>query len=339
MIEHIKPYITRAERKAVNKYLKSGRYLTESVYTEQFENELAAFLGVPHVSMVPNGTSALYLSLLAAGVGPGDKVFVPDYTMIATANAVRMVGAEPILVDIDEGHHCMDVATAKGKAKALIYVEINGRAGNLEAARTYCEKNKITFIEDSCQSFGSEHNGRKLGSFGRFAAFSLGFHKIITTGQGGFIVSNNQKDYETIERLKDFGRLQGGNDVHDHLGFNFKFTDLQAVFGLEQLKTIDWRIEKKKQLFEWFWGYQPDHVPWFLEVFVTNRDDVYEEMKEAGISTRKLYPPIHTQKIYKSRKKFPMATSISEHGLWLPSSLHLKERQVLFIKEILNALI
>lgn len=338
MIEHIKPYITRHERRAVNKYLKSGRYLTESIYTEQLEQELAAFLGVQYVSMVPNGTSALYLSLLAAGVGPGDKVFVPDYTMIATPNAVRMTGATPVLVDVGKDH-CLDITKVKGKAKALIYVEINGRPGNLNEVVEYCKKNKLTLIEDSCQSFGSyTKEGQKLGTFGRFAAFSLGFHKIITTGQGGFIVSHTKKDYEAIERLKDFGRLQGGNDVHDHLGFNFKFTDLQAVIGLEQLKTIEWRIEKKKQLYEWMWGKQPDHVPWFLEVILNDPDRIHESLREEGIATRLLYPPVHTQKIYKQRG-FPVATWVSEHGLWLPSSLHLKERDILFIKKKLNSLI
>lgn len=339
MYEHIKPYITRHERKAVNRYLKSGRYLTESIYTEQLENELAAFLGVPYVSMVPNGTSALYLSLLSSGIGKGDVVAVPDYTMIATINAVKMVGAEPLLIDIDEDNHGMDISKVPNSVDALIYVEINGRPGQIELAETFCKKHKIVLIEDSCQAFGSYTKyGHKLGTFGRFAAFSLGFHKIITTGQGGFVVSNNQKDYETVERLKDFGRLQGGSDVHDHLGFNFKYTDLQAVFGLEQLKTIEWRIEKKKQLFEWFWGYEPNYVPWFLEVLVSDRDRVYEGMKEAGIATRKLYPPVHTQKIYK-RKGFPVASRVCARGLWLPSSLHLKEKDILFIKDKLNALI
>lgn len=335
MIEHIKPYLTRNETRAVNKYLNSGRYLTESIYTEELEHELAKFLGVKYVSMVPNGTSALYLSLLAAGVGSGDKVFVPDFTMIATANAVRMTGAEPILVDVDFTTTCLDLEKVKGKAKALIYVEFNGRSGNMKEVQKFCKKNDLILIEDSCQALGSEWGGKKLGSFGRFAAFSLGFHKIITTGQGGFVVSNTKADYETIERLKDFGRLQGGSDIHDSLGFNFKFTDLQAVIGLEQLKNIEWRMSKKQQLYKWYFDVEVDeeYVPWFIEIALAGRDKIYSNLKNHGIGSRKAYPPIHTQKIYKQEGDFNNTIHFSNILLWLPSSLSLTKKQVNVVKK------
>lgn len=332
MYPHIKPTIGRKEAKVAYKYLRSGRYLTESIYTEKLENMLADYLGAKYVSMVPNGTSALYLSLLAAGIGKGDRVAVPDYTMIATPNAVRMVGAEPVLVDIDKSH-CMDVERLKNeRVDAVVFVEINGRPGKLLEVQRYCKKQGIVLIEDACQSLGSVYRGKKLGTFGRFAAFSLGFHKIITTGQGGFVVTKNIKDYKAVEKLKDFGRLVGGNDVHNSLGFNFKFTDLQAVVGIEQIKTIRKRVKKKKKIYYWFWGKWPNHTPWFLEVMVNNRDKLYNRLMQEGIHTRKLYPPIHTQKIYK-RGGFPMSSMVSKLGLWLPSSLDLKKRDIDYIKE------
>lgn len=336
MINHIEPYYGKLEQKAMAKYLKSGGFMTEHKVTEKFESMLAEFLGVPYVSCVPNGTSALYLSLLASGIGEGDRVIVPDLTMIATANAVRMTGAEPILVDIDPFNFCLDmklIGIQEMRAKAMIYVDLNGRSGNMNEIRRFCNKVKIILIEDACQAFGSKYKNKYLGTFGQFGCFSLGFHKIITTGQGGFVVSHTKKDYEAIERLKDFGRIKGGSDVHDYLGFNFKFTDLQAVIGIEQLETIDWRMEKKRQLYQWYFDEEASegYVPWFIEYVGFDRNKIYDHLMKKGIGCRKMYLPIHTQKIY-SNGDFPNAENISEMVLWLPSSLSLMKKQVQIIR-------
>ena len=336
MINHIEPYYGKAEQQAMDKYLKSGGFMTEHTVTREFERLLAAFLGVPYVSCVPNGTSAIYLSLLAAGIGKGDKVLVPDLTMVATANAVRMTGAEPILVDIDPWNFCLDIHAVHSEAKAMIYVDLNGRSGNMREMKKYCKDN-IILIEDACQAFGSKHKGKYLGTFGRFGCFSLGFHKIITTGQGGFVVTHTKVDYEAIERLKDFGRVKSGNDIHDHMGFNFKFTDLQAVIGIEQLKTIEWRMKKKRQIYQWYFDEEaPEgYVPWFIEYvgFPLERDELYEMLMKKKIGCRKMYPPIHTQKIYKTDKEFHFAETISEMILWLPSSLSLTKEQVRMVRK------
>lgn len=335
-INHTEPRYGRAERRAIQKYLRSGGFMTEYEVTEKFEGMLADFLKVPYVSCVTNGTSALYLSLLAAGVGEGDMVVVPDLTMIATANAVRMTGATPFLVDV-EFNGCLDINLLPNSPaiKAMIYVELNGRSGSMRNVKKYCKDHNIVLIEDACQALGSKHNGKYLGTFGRFGCFSLGFHKIITTGQGGFIVTHNKKDYQAIERLKDFGRVKGGSDVHDHMGFNFKFTDLQATIGIEQLKTIKWRMKKKRQLYKWYFDQEAEegYVPWFIEfVYVIGRDQAYDYFTKKGIGCRKMYPPIHTQKIYKDPKLYIMAESISNTTLWVPSSLSLTKSQVGYIR-------
>jgi perosamine synthetase len=333
MINHIEPYYGIKEQKAMAKYLKSGGFMTEHGVTEEFEKMLAKFLGVPYVSCVPSGTIAIYLSLLAAGIGKGDKVLVPDLTMIATANAVRMTGAEPILVDIDAFNFCLDLTQIQDEAKAMIYVDLNGRSGNMKEVKKYCKDHGLILIEDACQSLGSKYKGKYLGTFGRFGCFSLGFHKIITTGQGGFIVTHTKEDYESIERLKDFGRVKGGNDIHDYMGFNFKFTDLQAVIGIEQLKTIEWRMKKKRQLYKWYFDEEAEegYVPWFIEYIGFDRDEVYKKLMSKQIGCRKMYPPIHSQKIY-TNGDFSNAENISEMVLWLPSSLSLTKKQVQLIR-------
>ena len=335
MINHVEPYYGKAEQQAMDKYLKSGGFMTEHTVTEEFEKRLATFLGVPYVSCVPNGTSALYLSLLASGVGEGDIVFVPDLTMIADANAVFMVGATPMLVDIDFDL-CLDIEKVPnlGHVKAMIYVDFNGRSGDIRKVKSYCRKNNIILIEDACQALGSKHKDKYLGTFGRFGCFSLGFHKIITTGQGGFIVTHTKADYEAIERLKDFGRIKGGNDIHDHLGFNFKFTDLQAVIGIEQLKTIEWRMKKKRQIYKWYHDVEaPEgYVPWFIEYFSFHRNEMYKYLMKKGIGCRKMYPPISSQEIYGGTCENMTTQNASDTILWLPSSLSLTKKQVDYIR-------
>lgn len=334
MIRHIEPLIGKAEQKAMQKYLSSGGFLTEFKKTEEFEQKLAEFLGVKYVSCVPSGTVALYLSLLASGLEPGSRVAVPDITMIATYNAVVAAGMVPVLVDVDD-FGCLNLSNLKESVDAIIYVELNGYAPQLDRIRKLCKEEEIVLIEDSCQALGSKHKGKFLGTFSRFGCFSLSFHKIITTGQGGFIVSHNRKDYETIEKLKDFGRLKGGNDIHDTFGLNFKFTDLQAVIGLEQLKTIEWRMKKKRQIFKWYYGYeaQEGYVPWFIEVINEDTESIQAELKAAGIESRVMYPPLHTQKSVMlgslaGYDVFPSASVYSQTTLWLPSSLNLTKEEV-----------
>ena len=132
--------------------------------------------------------------------------------------------------------------------------------------------------------------------------------------------------------MKDFGRLEGGSDIHDHLGYNFKFTDLQAVIGIEQLKTIQWRMKKKRQIYEWYWEEEPSigYVPWFIEeISSCDRDGLKRYLKNKGIETRVMYPPIHTQNIYKMIKpNFPTSEFISDSILWMPSSLSLTKKDV-----------
>jgi perosamine synthetase len=335
-IPQMEPLIDKATRDAVSRYMKSGGFLTEYKECERFERLLAEFLGVKYVSVVPSGTAALYLALKASGIGEGDTVLVPDLTMAATANAVIMAGAEPVLVDVDINTECMDIdAIDDGLYDAMIYVDFNGRGGNIREVKAFCKEYGTIFIEDACQALGSKSGGKYLGTFGKYGCFSLGFHKIITTGQGGFIVSHNKKDYEAIERLKDHGRLAGGKDIHDEVGFNFKFTDLQAVVGIAQLKTIKQRIAKKRKLYEWYWGekIKSGWVPWMIDLGYAPRDLAIEHLRDNNVIARPFYPPLHTQKPYnRTCSSFPNATVLSKMSLWLPSSLTLTKKQVQYIR-------
>ena len=250
-INQVEPYITEHEVEAVSAYLRSGGWLTEFEHTEEFEARIAEFLGVRYAVVVTSGTVALYLALQALGIGIGDSVIVPNYTMIATPNAVKWSGAEVIVTDIEDETLCLDLDQINllENTKALIYTPINGRSGNMDKVTEFCRLNNLYLIEDACQAFGSKWKNINLGTFGELAAFSFTPHKIITTGQGGAVVTNNQVHYNKIKQLKDFHRTRPGVDIHTGLGYNFKFTDLQSVVGLEQHKIINQRIEKKKTIY------------------------------------------------------------------------------------------
>jgi perosamine synthetase len=349
-IPQVQPYITENEIKAVVEYLQSGGWLTEFEKTQEFEKMIADFLGVKYAVVVTSGTVALYLALLSLGIGKNDSVIVPDYTMIASPNSVKWAGAEVILCDIEKDTMCLDLNKVKLKknTKALMYVSINGRSGNMNKVVEFCKDNNLFLIEDACQAFGSKWNGKFLGTFGDVGCLSFTPHKIITTGQGGAVVTNNEEIYIKVKKLKDFYRTQPGVDWHIGIGYNFKFTDLQAVIGIEQLKTIDYRIKKKKEIYFMYMEMLQDCefirflpidlenvVPWFVDIIVESeetRDKLSLYLKKMNIGSRPFYPPIHAQIPYKAKDTlYSVASEIAPRGLWLPSSINLTKNDIEYI--------
>jgi perosamine synthetase len=353
-INQVEPWLGKEEKDAMAHYLDSGGWLTEFKQTEHMESMISEFLGIKHAVLLNNGTISLTVALMALGIGRGDEVIVPDFTMIATANAVKLAGAEPVFVDIDEDTLCIDInkLEVSEKTKALIYVALNGRTGDIEEIRRFCKLKNIYLIEDACQGFGSKHNDRFIGTLGTIGCFSFSPHKIITTGQGGAIVTDDTSLFERVKQLKDFGRLKGGQDFHETLGFNFKFTDIQAVIGIAQLSKIDDFIIRKKNLFRLYESYLKNTpnvkmiktdleqtVPWFIDILVPEKEKVplMTHLKDNGIGTRPFYPPVHLQPTYSHIKKhFPISEQISKKGLWLPSSTFLGENVVQHVCETIQ---
>ena len=350
-IHQVEPYISENTIKGVNEYLSSGGWLTEFKQTREFEQAVAKFVNAKHGTAVTSGTAALYLSLRALNIGPGDAVVVPNYTMIATINAVVWAGAEPIIADISPDTLCLDLNTVKlnRRCKALIYVSINGRHGNMKELMYYCRDNKLYLLEDAAQSLGSKSEGSYLGTFGTAGIYSFTPHKIITTGQGGMIVTNDDSFDSKVKKLKDFCRREPASDWHDEIGYNFKFTDLQAVVGIQQMKEIDFRIDKKKKIFQRYHEnlksvsgveFLPtalnDIPPWFVDVIVRGeetRDKLVSLLKNKNIGSRPFYPPLNHQKPYQrfSTCSFPVSEQYAYRGLWLPSSIGLTDEKIDFV--------
>lgn len=352
MIEQTKPLLGETEQKAVAEYLKSGGWLTEFKKTREFEEVLAGFLGVKHCILVPSGTVALALACMVFANAKNKKVLVPNMSMIATANAVLLAGMEVELCDISLQDGCMDYGSlirysAREDIAGIMHVSFNGRATGLDLVKNECKKNGWFFIEDACQAFGSQCNLKPLGTFGDIGCFSLSPHKIITTGQGGFLVTNNDFHAGKIRHLKDFGRRKPGIDDHIDLGFNFKFTDLQAVIGLAQMETINWRIDRKKEIYDRYYVNLADvenlkmferleeQVPWFIDLYVDVdmqpnyvKEHIIADLNKNKIGYRPMYPPIHTQAPYRAWGSYPASEQISRDGLWLPSHLELTDEEI-----------
>ena len=354
MINQIEPNYGAEEVKGVSKYLDSGGWLTEHKLTEDLDNKIKSFVKRKYAISVPNGTIAIYLALKALGIGKGKRVAVPNLTMIATVNAVIWSGAEPILIDVDE-KMCMSFEKLK-KIKnldAIIFVPLNGRTSNGVEIEKWSKEKGIYLIEDSAHALGSKYSNHKpCGSLGDISIFSFTPHKIITMGQGGMVLTNNKKTYTYLNELKTFNRSKDKSDVHKGFGLNFKITDLQASFGLEQFKKLNKFIKKKNEIFQMYKNnlksdylelieFKKFEVPWFIDISITNKKNLKllsSYLKDNGIETRLAYPPLNKQKYIKDLKSTNLDNSKKFDGkvLWLPSSTNLSEKDISFISNKIN---
>ena len=348
-ITWFEPEIGVREKELVLDVLDSN-YLNDGPVTRRFERAVAERIGVKHCVAVTSGTAALTLSLMGMGIGPGDEVIVPDLTFIATANAVRLAGADVKLVDIEPRRFTIDVEKTVeaigARTRAIVPVDVNGRSADYEALECISREKGLYLITDSAEAFGSKWGDRFLGTFGDAGCFSFSANKTITTGQGGMIATNHTALYHRLLELKDQGRRfqgTGGNDLHPVLGFNFKLTNLQAAVGLAQLEKLQERLAHSKRREEWYvqrLGNQPrlalpslntreGEVTQWTDLLVDDRELVEAAFRHAGIGYRCFWHPLHRQRPYAAEDKdFNTSIEISRKGLWLPSSFSLTEEQV-----------
>lgn len=355
-IPQMEPWFDNQEANALYRYMRSGAWGTEFKKTQELEEAICLFTKSPYCVMTNNGTVSLILCLLALGLTPGDEILVPNLTMIATPNAASLLGLKPVLVDVDKETLCLDLTKAtrfvNSRTKALVYVAFNGRSGNMKEVLVFCKKNGLALIEDAAQALGSYHHGKHLGTFGNLGSFSFSVPKIITTGQGGAVVTNDRSLYRKVRGLKDFGRSKGATDRHDHWGWNFKFTDIQAVIGLEQMKKLPFRLVRKKQIYKKYFDQLADvkqisfvktdlsqTAPWFIDVFVPDPNKLQAYLARLSIASRRIYPPISSQKIYQKdyrSESFPMSAYYARRGLWLPSSTKLTDQEIMIVAKAIR---
>lgn len=347
-IMQMRPLFGAEEAAALAEYMQEDGFITEFKRTSQFESMIAEYTGARHCIVVNNGTVSLTLAGLAAGVSYGDEVIVPNFTMIATPNSQKLFGAEPIFVDVEPDTLCLDVhkveAAITKKTKAVILMSANGRypRSGVAAFERLALDNGLALIEDAAQALGSFYpDGRHIGTAGLVGSFSFSAPKIISTGQGGALVTNDDAIADKLRKLKDFGRSSGGNDIHDSFGMNFKFTELQACVGIEQMKKLPDRVNRKREI----WARYERNLracagvnmfehnlnftsPWFIDCVAEDRGELMAALKSANIGTRVMYPPINKQRTYQVDGLHEVSELIGRSGLWLPSMVQLTDTQI-----------
>lgn len=364
-IPQIEPLFGEEETNAVTEYMKSGGWLMEYEKTKELEKMIAKYVDAKYCVMVPNGTLAISAMLLSLDIKPGDEVIIPDYTMMATATAVSLIGAKPILVDIEpqtlaidyKQYHSRRITsipmfnTRKGKeTKAVILVSINGRVTKDQQSlynNTMCHN--IPVIEDAAQALGSWFGDEHVGTMGDMGSFSFSMPKIVTAGAGGAVVTDKKEYYEKLKLIKNFGREKPGVDTCIYPGINLKFTDLQAVVLIEQMKKLPERTKRKKEMYkryrEALEGVRDIKfidtnlrytTPWFMDILVKNRKQrthLIDYLKKKRIQTREFYPAIHMQLPYSdsTETRFVISSHISNCGFWLPSSLTLTDDDIDYV--------
>ena len=344
----MRPNFGKEERDAIYKYMSEDVFLTEFKQTENFENELAHFLGAKHCIATNNGTISLSLAAMALDLQPSDEVIVPNYTMIATPNSVKMLGCKPVFVDVEPATLCLDLEQTKKavtpRTKAIYFMAANGRypSYDIDQLLVFAYEKNIAVIEDAAQAIGSYYpDGTHIGLKGSIGSLSFSAPKLISTGQGGVVFTNDDDLSAKLRRLKDFGRSSGGNDIHASIGYNFKFTDLQAIIGLEQLKKLQSRIQRKKAIYALYYNQLKDingielfnhdlskTTPWFIDCVCQNRNELIQHLKSNAIGSRTMYPPINQQVAYNIPGEFPISEMIGENGLWLPSAIDLTDEDI-----------
>lgn len=355
-IMQMRPWFGEEEKKAVCDYMDEDGFITEYKRTKHFEDLISSYTKAKHCIVVNNGTISLSLAAMASGIEAGDEVIVPNYTMIATPNSLKLFGAVPVFVDVEPDSLCLDISLVEKaitpKTKGIILVSANGRYPKvgIEAFEKLCKVKQLVLIEDSAQSLGSFYpDGRHIGSAGLVGSFSFSAPKIISTGQGGAIITNSDEIAKKLRLLKDFGRTSGGVDVHDSIGYNFKFTELQACIGVAQMAKLPYRVKRKKEIYNlykselsnvkeinFFHQDLSTSAPWFIDVLAKKRNDLQIFLKKKNIGTRVMYPPISSQLAYRATGNYPVSFNVGENGLWLPSMTQLTNDEIIKITKTIK---
>jgi perosamine synthetase len=347
-----KIYTDDDDIQAVNEVIKSGLNWAMGPKIEQFEKELADFVGTKYALSFNSGTSALHALMKAYGFGPGDEIIVPAVTFIATCNAPLFVGAKPVFSEIEDKTFGLDPKDIENKitknTKAIMPIHYGGCACMIEEIKKIAEKHKLILIEDAAESLGATVNNKKVGTFGDSAIFSFCGPKVITTGEGGAIVTNSQDLYEKLKLIRSHGRLESANyfntaDYMDYvtLGYNFRISNILAALGISQLKKIgkvvkmrnqnsDYLTKKLSEVKEIITPVVPDGFSHLFQMYTIKinggknvRDALQKVLNDKGIMAKVYYYPVHLSSFYKKtfgykKGDLPQTEKISDEVLTLP---------------------
>lgn len=360
------PVITSESKALVAQALKEGWISSAGPYVEQFEREFARYLGVKHAITVNTGTAAIHIALLAAGIGEGDEVIVPAFTMAASWMAVMYTGAKPIFVDVEPDIYTINPSLIEAaitpSTKAIMPVHIYGHPADMDPIMNIAQKHHLLVIEDAAEAHGATYKGKLVGGIGDINAFSFYANKIITTGEGGMVTTNSDSLADLARRLKDLAHSQAKRFIHDALGYNYRLTSMQAALGSGQLLHINDFLATKRGMAELYqkglsgipgitlpvkrdWA---THVYWMYAILVDeakfgmNKDIFRAKLLEQGVDTRDFFYAPSTQPALTDKGlgggSFPVTQMIASCGCYLPSGLAITDGQIKTVCETIRVI-
>jgi perosamine synthetase len=357
------PTLGGNEAKYVQQAIETNWISSAGQFIRDFEARFAEFCGVRYGIACANGTVAMHLAMATLGLEPGDEVIIPTFTMIATANAVTYCGAKPVLVDMEPDYWQMDVEQIAHKitprTRAIVPVHIYGHPTDMDPLRALAEKHGLLVIEDAAEAHGAEYKGRRTGGLGDAAGFSFYGNKIITTGEGGMVTTNNREIARLAWNLRDHAFSHERHFWHKFVGFNYRMTNLQAAVGLAQLEQLDGFVAARRDHAREYncrlhgipgirtpqEASYAKNVYWMYGIIIDeqeygmNRDDLRRVLAENGVETRTFFIPMHCQPVYWQQYKgerYPVAEDLCKRGFYLPSASSLSVEEIEYVAGVIR---
>ncbi len=347
------PHLNGEEINFIQDAIDSNWIAPLGPHVDQFENEVADYIGVNHAAALSSGTAALHLALKIIGVKSGDYVFCSDLTFVATINAIKYLDAKPIFIDSEESSWNMcpkslDMAFRKYSPKAIIVTDLYGQSADYSSISEICNNYQTPIIEDAAESLGAEYNDRKCGSFGEMSILSFNGNKIITTSGGGMLLSNNESYIAKARKLATQSREEAVHYEHAQVGYNYRMSNILAALGRAQLISLSNYVEKRRNIFEYYYNnlkgingitFMPEikqgkSSRWLSVILLKNKthdkiEEIIKLFEIEGIETRPIWKPMHLQPIFSDTPFFhnslnPLSKDLFDHGLCLPSGSSLK---------------
>lgn len=346
---YMNPYYDAKEHDAVSQYIKSDAWITEYQITKDLEHRICEFTNTKFAHMVPSATAGLLIASMVAKIQPGTRFAVSAYTQAATINGALLLGGVPTILDVDEESHTIDFNNIPEECEVVFVTSINGRLSpNTKEKISKLQKRGVIVIEDSAQSLGSFLDTDHVGTIGDIGIFSFGSPKIITTGQGGCIVTNNKEYSNEINAIKNFGRTVTDGEIYNTFGLNFKFTDLQASLGMAQFDRIHSIIDAKKRIYNTYKYFLQNHVefvetsssvaPVYPDIIHPHRHKIISALKKHNIGYRTAYPSLISQPYHSKYKSMdtPNTNLLSDNCLHLPGQPNLTTEDIDFITSVIK---
>ena len=376
MIPVNRPLFISNEKKYLTECIDSGWVSSNGPYVKEFEEKFAKYVGRDFGVAVSSGTAALEVAVGTLGLRPGDEVLMPTFTIISCALAIVAYGGVPVFVDAEEETWNINADEIEKKitrkTKAIMVVHTYGHPCDMDRILKIAKKHKLFLIEDAAEAHGAEYNGRRCGSFGDISIFSFYGNKVISTGEGGMVLTNDKKYADRARLLRNLGFDKDQRFHHQELARNYRMTNMQAALGVAQLKNIEKLVKIKREnakeytkLLEGVKGIQlpveknyAKNIYWMYGVVLLARNVLHskasgeksinmiaeafaEKLLKEGIQTRPFFYPMHLQPVFKKYKKgkFPVSEKIAKYGLYLPSGLGLKKEEIKKVCSIIKNII